>query len=250
MTSDQGTANTRAIRPAATIGAGGTGLARTPASLRQLRDRFAIGDLVMLTAILVLTGYSFLSGAPGLLSYGLLLTGLAGVALLARVLIEDRREMRLSEKAAERNREEIESLADRMWELRESEERFRGLIDALGDLVVHRDHDGRIVYTNRVFAEMFDRHPRDLTGRTLEELGVEVGVVPDAAFADGEHLTSADVAIQTAAGVRWFSWIELSVRDEATGTVSHRTIARDITGRKRAEAALIAARDRSLTAIS
>ena len=245
MTSDQGTANTRAIRPAATIGAGGTGLARTPASLRQLRDRFAIGDLVMLTAILVLTGYSFLSGAPGLLSYGLLLTGLAGVALLARVLIEDRREMRLSEKAAERNREEIESLADRMWELRESEERFRGLIDALGDLVVHRDHDGRIVYTNRVFAEMFDRHPRDLTGRTLEELGVEVGVVPDAAFADGEHLTSADVAIQTAAGVRWFSWIELSVRDEATGTVSHRTIARDITGRKRAEAALIAARERA-----
>ena len=102
------------------------------------------------------------------------------------------------------------------------------------------------------FGDTFPRLDQNV-GRlvaTLEELGVEVGVVPDAAFADGEHLTSADVAIQTAAGVRWFSWIELSVRDEATGTVSHRTIARDITGRKRAEAALIAARDRSLTAIS
>ena len=42
-----------------------------------------------------------------------------------------------------RSRAELETLADRMWELQESEERFRGLIDALGDLVVHRDRDGR-----------------------------------------------------------------------------------------------------------
>ena len=54
----------------------------------------------------------------------------------------------------ERSLAEYETLADRMWELQESEERFRGLIDALGDLVVHRDRDGRIVYANRVFADL------------------------------------------------------------------------------------------------
>ena len=44
---------------------------------------------------------------------------------------------------------------------------------------------------------------------------------------------------------RWFSWIELSVRDKASADVSHRAIARDITSRKKAESALIASRERA-----
>ena len=68
---------------------------------------------------------------------------------------------------------------------------------------------------------------------------------PDAAFADGECLSSTDVAIRTPKGPRWFSWIELSVRDKASDAVSHRAIARDITARKRAETALINARERA-----
>src|SRR5690606_35318805 len=138
-----------------------------------------------------------------------------------------------------RNRAEIETLADRMWELQESEERFRGLIDALGDLVVHRDRDGGIVYANKVFADLVGIDQRELVGQTLAQLGVDVGIVPDAAFSDGECLSSTDVAIRSASGTRWFSWIELSVRDKASDHVSHRAIARDITSRKRAETALI-----------
>ena len=132
-----------------------------------------------------------------------------------------------------------------MWELQESEERFRGLIDALGDLVVHRDREGCIVYANKVFAELVGMEQRDLIGQTLAELGIEVGIVPDAAFSDGECLSSTDVAIRSAGGTRWFSWIELSVRDKASNDVSHRAIARDITPRKRAETALINARERA-----
>ena len=79
----------------------------------------------------------------------------------------------------------------------------------------------------------------------LTELGIDVGVVPDAAFADHECLSSTDVAIQTPKGQRWYSWIELSVRDKASDAVSHRAIARDITDRKRAEMALINARERA-----
>jgi PAS domain S-box-containing protein len=145
-------------------------------------------------------------------------------------------------------RHEAERLSDRMWELRESEERFRGLVDALGDVVVHRDRDGRIVYANGVFADVLGRDADEITGRTLAELGIEVGVVPDAAFANGECLSSTDVAIRTGGGTRWYSWIELSVRDEATGAISHRAIARDITDRKRAEIALVRARERAESA--
>jgi PAS domain S-box-containing protein len=139
----------------------------------------------------------------------------------------------------------VEQLADRVWELHESDEHFLGLIDALGDLAIHRDRDGRIVYANKVFAELVGRQQADLIGLRLKDLGIEVGVVPDAAFADGECLSSTDVAVHTQNGTRWFSWIELSVRDAASKAVSHRALARDITARKRAEAALINARERA-----
>lgn len=118
------------------------------------------------------------------------------------------------------------------------------MIDALGDLVIHRDRQGRIVYANLVFANLLGLQPQDLQGRTLAELGIEIGLVPDAAFADGECLSSTDVAIDSPSGPRWFSWIELSVRDAISADVSHRAIARDITSRKRAEAGLIASRER------
>ncbi|QDZ02186.1 response regulator [Nitratireductor mangrovi] len=221
------------------------GLARASSTLYRTHNRYGIGTLAVLVLVLVFACLSFMYGAPPIVSYGLAATGLAGLGVLALMIAEERRIEAQTVSQAQKTREEIESLADRMWELHESEERFRGLIDALGDLVVHRDRDGRIVYANKVFADMFGRQPRDLCGRTLDELGVDVGMVSDAAFAEGECLSSADVPIETAEGTRWFSWIELSVRDDETGTVSHRTIARDITARKKAETALIAARERA-----
>ncbi|PZO82376.1 MAG: hybrid sensor histidine kinase/response regulator [Mesorhizobium amorphae] len=140
---------------------------------------------------------------------------------------------------------QFDALADRVWELQESEERSRGLLDALGDLVVHRDRNGRILYANQVFADLLATEPRRLAGRRLEELGIRIGEMPDAAFNRTGDLSSADVAVETTEGTRWFSWIEVSVRDAATGRVTRRAIAREITPRKRAEAALIAARERA-----
>ncbi|TSE12048.1 response regulator, partial [Mesorhizobium intechi] len=186
-----------------------------------------------------------LTGAPIFISLALLATGLAGLAMHFHARRRVHRTVVLLDETTARSRAEIETLADRMWEMQESEERFRGLIDALGDLVIHRDRDGHIVYANKVFADLVEADQRDLAGKTLAELGIEVGVVPDAAFSDHECLSSTDVAIRTPGGPRWFSWIELSVRDKDSGTASHRAIARDITARKRAESSLITARERA-----
>lgn len=195
--------------------------------------------------IAVLAGLAHLTGAPPIVTIGLAAVAFAGLVVHLRDRRDERRTAALLDEAAARSRAEVETLADRMWEMQESEERFRGLIDALGDLVVHRDRDGLIVNANRVFASLVDVDPRDLAGKTLSELGVDVGIVPDAAFSDHECLSSTDVAIRTSNGPRWFSWIELSVRDKDTGAVSHRAIARDITARKRAESSLITARERA-----
>ncbi|RUX27265.1 hybrid sensor histidine kinase/response regulator [Mesorhizobium sp. M2A.F.Ca.ET.042.01.1.1] len=198
-----------------------------------------------IVAIVVLAGLAHLTGAPIIVTVGLAAVAFAGLAMHLRNRRDERRTAALLDETAARSRAEIETLADRMWEMQESEERFRGLIDALGDLVVHRDRDGHIVYANSVFASLVEVDPRNLAGKTLSELGIDVGIVPDAAFSDHECLSSTDVAIRTPNGPRWFSWIELSVRDKDTGAVSHRAIARDITARKRAESSLITARERA-----
>ncbi|RVC66035.1 PAS domain-containing sensor histidine kinase, partial [Mesorhizobium sp. M00.F.Ca.ET.038.03.1.1] len=198
-----------------------------------------------IVGIVVLAGLAHLTGAPIIVTIGLAAVAFAGLAMHLRNRRDERRTAALLDETAARSRAEIETLADRMWEMQESEERFRGLIDALGDLVVHRDRDGHIVYANSVFASLVEVDPRNLAGKTLSELGIDVGIVPDAAFSDHECLSSTDVAIRTPNGPRWFSWIELSVRDKDTGAVSHRAIARDITARKRAESSLITARERA-----
>lgn len=206
------------------------------------------GQSFLIAAVLVLAGLSYITGSSWLVTGALALVGIAGLALQ---LIVSRRQRQLSallDNSAARSRDEIEHLADRMWELQESEERFHGLIDALGDIVVHRDRDGRIVYANRVLAELLGREPDELAGRKLLELGIDIGLVPDSAFLDGECLSSTDVAIRGEKGIRWFAWIELSVRDKENDAVSHRAIARDITARKHAETALINARERAESA--
>lgn len=200
---------------------------------------------VTLVAIAILACLAHLTGAPIFITAGLLAACMAGLAIHLRAKRAHRRTAALLDATTARSRAEIETLADRMWEMQESEERFRGLIDALGDLVVHRDRDGHIVYANKVFGDLVESDPRDLAGKTLVELGIDVGIVPDAAFSDHECLSSTDVAIRTPNGPRWFSWIELSVREKDSGAVSHRAIARDITARKRAESSLITARERA-----
>lgn len=196
---------------------------------------------LMPCAIFVMAALSYLTGAPLYFSIVLLAISAGGIAINYRL---KRTAAQLSMDTLQ-SRAEFERLADRLWELQESEERFRGLIDALGDLVVHRDRNGRIVYANKVFVDLLGVDPMDLQDKTLNDLGVEVGIVPDAAFYDHECLSSTDVVIRTADGSRWFSWIELSVRDKDSGAVSHRAIARDITARKHAESSLINARERA-----
>ncbi|SFJ25464.1 PAS domain S-box-containing protein [Aquamicrobium aerolatum DSM 21857] len=218
-----------------------------PLDLAARRPR-SIARVALVVALMVLCASAYLTGASILLTAAL---GLMAGAVIANDFWTERRQLRTairSEPALRDGRDQIEQFADRMWELEESEEHFRGLTDALGDLVVHRDRDGRIIYVNHVLAELLGCDAQALVGRKLVDLGIDVSVVPDSAFSTGECLSSTDVSFQTEHGVRWFSWIELSVRDKHGNGVSHRAIARDITGRKQAEMALIGARERAETA--
>ncbi|MEX0345644.1 MAG: ATP-binding protein [Rhizobiaceae bacterium] len=204
-------------------------------------------SLVMTIAVaaFIIAGFALLFSLPAVFAVASAGLGMLTLFLGWRMIQDDATLVSALDEKAERSREALESLADRMWELQESEEQLRGLIDALGDLVVHRDREGRIVYANKIFADLFDCEARELSGKTLGQIGIDIGQLPEAGLSGDEVLSSRDVPIETAQGTRWFSWVELSVRDDATGQVSHRAIARDMTARKKAEKAMIAQRQRA-----
>ncbi|WP_274423638.1 response regulator [Chelativorans sp. YIM 93263] len=126
-----------------------------------------------------------------------------------------------------------------------SERRFLALHDALGDLVLHRDREGRILYANRVFCELMETTQDELVGETLPQLGIEIDHVPDSRFTEGDALEFKDVSIAGKGGLRWFSWTEFLMPERDGEAATRWSIAREITGRKRTETALVNARERA-----
>ena len=143
--------------------------------------------------------------------------------------------------------ERLESVEDLSWEIRESEERYRSLSEAFGDLVVHRDLEGRVLFANEAFTNVFGCQPdsQDANRKQYFFLETVPQGEPDAAGADQDMSVARDILVETQNGPRWFSWLDLSVRDEDTGRSAIISVARDITERKQSETELEDAKHRA-----
>ena len=126
--------------------------------------------------------------------------------------------------------ERLEDLEDRAWEVRESEEIHRSLSEGFGDVVFHRAPDGAMTFTNGHFDRYFSTSP-------LPEPAQMEPVAQGPATGEG-RLRARDVEVATDLGLRWFSWAELPIRDPVSGETGLRTVARDITERKKTETRL------------
>jgi PAS domain-containing protein len=169
--------------------------------------RWQLRGLVL--SLLTVAAVAFATGASISVPLALIVLALFSLIVLVRAQREQMRLNSLLDEKSALSRQEIEFLSGRMWKFRQSEEHIHGLLDALGDIVVHRDAKGRITYANRVMGDLMAQDDQALIGRTLSELGVEIGLVPESAFVDGECLSATDVSIPVAGERRWFSWTEL-----------------------------------------
>jgi len=142
-------------------------------------------------------------------------------------------------------RAEKERLEDLAWGLRESEARYRDLIDAQGDLIIRRDAAGEVTFANDAACRAFDLRREDLIGSRFRPHVVEMGEGPSIPWGEEAVPRAAayDQKIETVAGERWFSWEDFAVRDEHGGIIEVQSVGRDVTQRKQSAAALAVARD-------
>lgn len=177
----------------------------------------------------VLVGFAFFAGAAG--GIGLLLPRFNQLVRSRRDLIKQTDELRAR----------IEVLSDEAWRLRENLDRHRSVIDAVGDIVLRRDAKGDVVFVNDVFSSVFGIEADAVIGAALPLRPI------DEDRAVGSDDGPRQVCLETVDGPRWFAWYEAPIPDR-DGPPMLQTIIRDITDSRRAEQALIEARDQAQAA--
>ncbi|MCC6767026.1 MAG: PAS domain S-box protein [Deltaproteobacteria bacterium] len=125
--------------------------------------------------------------------------------------------------------------------LRESEARYRGLVESQHELVVRLDQRGRFTFVNEAYAAAFDRPPAALLGISFLDL-----VHPDdhalvaemiATMIRPPHRAYVEIRNLMATGVRWVGW-EAGVVDSSGQIFEAQAVGRDVTERRAAEEAL------------
>lgn len=178
--------------------------------------------------------------AFALVAGGAAALGVAGFAAVTH-LVHARRALIRKTAALE---DTLEALTDRVFELAESEERHRGLIDAQGDLIVRRNHAGTITFANRAYGDLVGHPHEALVGQALEPAVLE----RTAGRREADGSQSIDERIATPSGERWIAWRHHPARDAAGEYNEMQSVGRDLTERKAAETELALSRARAETA--
>jgi two-component system cell cycle sensor histidine kinase/response regulator CckA len=155
------------------------------------------------------------------------------------------RDIRERKDIAERSRKEREARAA-SHEAKEREQWLRQIIDLLPTCVYARDAQGTFVLANRAFAEIVGAEPRDVVGRTLEELGVPTAIAEAmrkqdrTVLASGEPSLLSDEVFVDKSGRRRVvetNRVAFSLRERATVLCA----SADVTDKRRLETELLEA---------
>jgi len=137
----------------------------------------------------------------------------------------------------------MEQLQDLRWELRESEARYRNLLDTQVELIIRRDHAGRLTFANQAFCTAFDVALADVIGTPFCPEVIERSREHDDAAGAKAHVRRSLEYIETAVGKRWIAWEERPVPGVDDAVAEVQIVGRDVTEQRRSAAELAQARD-------
>jgi len=124
--------------------------------------------------------------------------------------------------------------------LRQSEDRYRGMVETQIDMVLCLDVRGHFTFVNETTCRVFGRPREALIGRSWQEF-----VSPEDVEATGAEIVTSmgppyprvqvENRILTAEGERWYAWEGMCVRVEGGQRMEVQAVGRDITERRRAD---------------
>src|SRR4030081_1419366 len=124
-----------------------------------------------------------------------------------------------------------EAMADRNWELQESEQRARSLFESQGDLIVLRDAADTITFVNDAYCELAAQPRSALIGSKFRLQVLE----QDDTTLEPNGTRIHDQKIAGPLGPRWIAWREGLVRSDADQPAQMRFVGRDVTDRAETE---------------
>lgn len=202
------------------------------------------------TAIFALVAALLLLGGGPFERLLALVAGFAAGGLAIACLIHDDRhrlQTALATAAVETHRlnHRIEELEDAAWELRESDERNASILHALGDVVIRRDMEENVIYANPAAGSLFLPEQSPRPGAKLE---LPLAETPQDLLSAEATGVFGDILLDTREGPRWFSRIDVTVREGPRGMPVLQTVLRDVTARRKMEEELLAARQNAESA--
>ena len=121
-------------------------------------------------------------------------------------------------------------------EIRESEEKYRALVESSPDAVFLHDRDGRYLYINSAGARYYGKEPADIVGKTLAELIPKEraqDMLKDLSRVFREQTpVEGEYALTAATGSHLFSTILAPIRNDDGAVTAVIGIARDVTEQK------------------
>jgi len=132
--------------------------------------------------------------------------------------------------------------------LRESEEKYRLLIENQTDMVVKVDIEGKFQFISPSYCEMFGKVNEELLGKKfmpfVHEDDRETTAKAMEALYYPPHKVSIEQRAMTKDGWKWLSWMDTAVLDENKNVVAIIGVGRDITERKQTEKILRESEDK------
>lgn len=126
--------------------------------------------------------------------------------------------------------------------IKDSEEKYRLLVENQSDLIVKTDAEGKFLFANLAYCQLFDKKEEELIGQSYTPL-VHEDDLPEVKKAvselfDPPYMTNYEERALTRFGWRWIEWEAKAIVNEDGRITELVGTGRDITDRKQAENAL------------
>ncbi len=140
----------------------------------------------------------------------------------------------------------VRNTTKRKWAeqaLRESEMRYRGLIETQNNLIVRIDMDGKFTFVNEAFCRFAGRSRGELIGQYLDAYIYyddieEPEKLMETLTSRRERMVTSEYRMRARGYVAWVRWESLAVFDESDQAVEIQYVGQDITERRQMDEAL------------